>query len=175
MVREGDTLHWLGFGFSLALTAVVGTFVGLSLTYGPTSRLVPLVVGVPTLVALVLVTLSYVSPTADRFVSRFNATFFDVDDELFGDEDVSYKHHGVRRSVGWTVGFAVAAYLFGFVVVTLGFVYAYLRHEGGHAARRSAAIAVATTAVLVVLFELVFATPLYPGAVPLAILDAVGL
>lgn len=165
----------LGFVFALGLTTLVGVFVGLALTYGPTSRLVPLVVGVPTLVALALVTLSYVSPAADRFVSRFNATFFDLDDDLFGDEGITYKRHGVRRSVGWTVGFAVVAYLFGFVVVTLGFVYAFLRYEGGHAKRRSAVIAVATAGTLVVLFELVFATPLYPGSIPLLLLDLLGL
>lgn len=161
----------LEIGFAAFLTLFVGSLVALALTYSPTSRLVPLVVGVPTFIALALVTLSYVFDPVDRLVSRFNATPITVDSDLFDGEETVYTDRPVTRALAWVVGLLLTMYLFGFVLVTPFFVYAYLTREGGHSRRRSAIIGLVTALSVSTLFELVFATPLYAGAIPNLLLE----
>lgn len=161
-----DDADPLEVGFAAFLTLFVGIMVALALTYGPTSRLVPLVVGVPTVVALALVTLSYVFAPVEGLVSRFNASPVTVDSDLFDAGETVYVERPVLRALAWTIGLLVAMYLFGFVLVIPFFVYAYLTREGGHGRRRAALIGVLAAVTVSGLFEIVFATPLYPGAVP---------
>lgn len=166
-----DEATTLQVGFAAFLTLFVGTLVALALTYGPTSRLVPLVVGVPTFVALALVTLSYAFEPVDRLVSRFNATPITVDSDLFDSEETVYTDRPVARALAWTVGLLLSTYLLGFVLVVPFFVYAYLTLEGGHSRRRSATIGAVTALAVSALFELVFATPLYAGVIPNLLLE----
>lgn len=169
---EGDWVRSpLGFSFALALTLLVALLIGLSLTYGSTSRLVPLVIAVPTLVALALVTVSQVSEPVHQLVERFNTTPLSVGSDLFEGDSV-FKESGVTRGLGWTLGFTLAAFLLGFVLVIPFFVFTYLVVEGEHTRRRSAAIAIGTTAIISGLFEIVFATPLYVGLLPDLVLEA---
>jgi hypothetical protein len=157
--------------FAAFLTLLVALLVGFAFTYGPTSRLVPLVIGVPTLVALGVVTLAQVWSPAARLAAQFNTTPISVESDLFEGSETVYRDRPILAAVGWVAGLSAVAFLFGFVAVIPVFVYAYLRREGGHARRRSALIAVGTTAVVSGLFELVFSTPLYAGAVPNLVLE----
>lgn len=174
MAGTAESVKWPRAAFAASLTLVVAVLVGLAFTYGPTSRLVPLVIGIPTLVALALVTAAQVWPPAARLVEQFNATPISVESDLFDSGETRYRERPIVVAVGWVAGLFVVALLFGFVAVIPVFVYAYLRVEGGHARRRSALIALGTTALVSGLFELLFATPLYAGAIPELVLDALG-
>jgi hypothetical protein len=168
IVREGDRIE---FGFAIFLVVFLGLLIGLALTYGPTSRMIPLIVAVPTFVAVLLVALTHVSETADEVVRRFNAAAFTVGDSVFDQEETVYKNRPVVRSVGWVLGLTVIAYLLGFVVVIPFFVYAYLRREGNHERRKSALIAIGTVMLISGLFEIAFGTPLYVGYIPGLLLE----
>lgn len=168
IVREGKRIE---FGFAVFLMAFLGLLIGLALTYGPTSQLVPLIVAVPSFVAVTLIALSHVSATVAEFVSWFNASAFTTDSDIFDEEETEYKDRPVARAIGWTLGLVVIAYLFGFVLVIPIFVYAFLRWEGGHERRQSALIAIGSVLVISGLFEVFFGTPLYVGAIPQLVLD----
>lgn len=170
MSSDAPTSRSTGFGFSVFLVALIGLSVALSATYSPTSRLIPLVVGVPTLLILILVALSHVSAHARRITDRFDTALFAMDSELLDDDDEQeLKPGGVRRGLGWLLALTAGYYLFGFVVATPFFVYGYLRGEGGHPRRQSVVLAIVTTVFLVGLFEIVLETWLYPGAAVLAL------
>ena len=62
----------------------------------------------------------------------------------------------------------VRIYLFGIVLVTPVYVYAFLVRERGHGRPRSSLIAVAT---VVVLFEVGLQMPLYTGVIPMFVLE----
>ncbi len=161
------------FGFAVFLMAFLGVLIGLALTYGATSRLVPLIVAVPTFVAVTLVALSHVSDTVADFVSWFNSSAFTIASDVFDEDETEYKDRPIARPVGWTLGLAVVSYLFGFVLVIPIFVYVFLRFEGGHERRESALIAVGSVMVISGLFEVFFGTPLYVGAIPGLVIDLV--
>lgn len=159
------------FGFAVFLTAFLGLLIGLAFTYGPTSRMIPLIIAIPTFVAVLLIALSHVSTTVDAVVERFNAAAFSVGEDVFEGDETVYKDRPIARSVGWVLGLTVAAYLLGFVLVIPFFVYAYLRKEGGHERRKSALIAIGTVALISGLFEVAFGTALYAGAIPNLLLE----
>ena len=151
------------FGFSVFLVLLVGLVVGLALTYSATSQLIPLIVGVPTLLILLLVALSNVSPRVERITDRFETALFSFESDLVEEEADEFKPGGVRRGIAWLLALSVGYYLFGFVAATPVFVYAYLRLEGGHPRKQSLVLAVGTTLFLVGLFEVLLETWLYPG------------
>lgn len=163
IVRRGNRIE---FGFAVFLVLFLGAIIGLSLTYGPTSRMIPLIVAVPTFIAVSLIALAQVSGTVDALVERFNASAFTVGEDVFDEDETVYKDRPIVRSVGWVLGLTAVAYLLGFVLVIPFFVYAFLRKEGGHERRRSALIAIGTVALISGLFEIVFGTALYVGAIP---------
>lgn len=162
---------WIEFGFAVFLVAFLGLLIGLAITYSPTSRMIPLIVAVPTFVAVLLVALSHVSETVNELVDRFNAAAFSVGEDVFAGDETVYKDRPVVRSVGWVLGLTVTAYLLGFVVVIPFFVYGYLRREGNHERRRSALIAIGTVVLISGLFEIAFGTPLYVGYIPELVLE----
>lgn len=166
MAIADDSTDTPRLAFAAFLTLLVAVLVGFAFTYGPTSQLVPLVIGIPTLLALALVTLAQIWSPAARLVAQFNTTPISVDSDLFEDGETVYRDRPLLAAVGWVVGLSAVAFLFGFVAAIPVFVYAYLRIEGAHSRRRSALIAVGTTAVVSGLFELVFSTALYAGVIP---------
>lgn len=159
------------FGFAIFLVLFLGLLIGLSMTYGPTSRMIPLIVAVPTFITVVFVALSHLSGTVDELVRRFNASAFTVGEDIFEGDETVYKNRPVVRSVSWVVGLTAAAYLLGFVLVIPFFVYAFLRKEGGHERRKSALIAIGTVVLISGLFEIVFGTALYVGYIPGLLLE----
>lgn len=165
----------LGLVFALFLALLLTGFLALSPSYPPRSRLFPLLVGVPTFICMVLVILSYVSDTAERVVVAFDAAFFETDADLFEAEEDELDTGGIRRALGWTLATLLAFYLFGFVVTTFGFVYAYMTVEGEHSNRESMLLAMLTTLFMYGLFVLLFEVRLEGGVVPTLILDSLGL
>lgn len=170
IVRRGRRVE---FGFAVFLVLFLGLLIGLSMTYGPTSRMIPLIVAIPTFIAVLLVALSHVSATVDTLVDRFNAAAFTVGEDVFEGDETVYKDRPVVRAVGWVLGLTVIAYLLGFVLVIPFFVYGFLRWEGDHERRKSALIAVGTVALISGLFEVVFGTALYAGFIPNLLLELI--
>lgn len=159
------------FGFAVFLIAFLGLLIGLSMTYGPTSRMIPLIVAIPTFVAVLLIALSHLSETVDALVERFNAAAFTIGEDVFEGDETVYKDRPVVRAVGWVLGLTAIAYLLGFVLVIPFFVYGFLRWEGNHRRRKSALIAIGTVVLISGLFEIVFGTALYVGFIPNLLLE----
>lgn len=171
-IADTDAKRRLGFAFALVLLLLLAGFLAMTPDYPPRSRLFPLLVGIPTFLCLALVILAYVSDTADRIVLAFDAAFFRTDTDLFESEESELDLGAIRRALGWIIGALLAFYLVGFVVTTLGFVYAYLRIEGQHDRRRSLLLAAVTTAFMYGLFVAVFGVRLGGGLLPTLLLDA---
>lgn len=174
-VVKTEPLRKLELGFAIFLTALLGGFIVLGVTYRPRARLFPLLVAVPSFLCMVLIISSYFSERAERVVSAFNAAFFETDSEMLETDTAELKEGGIKRSLGWTVGALIAFYLFGFVLMTLVFIYAYMTIEGDHTRRESGIIALVTTAAMYVLFVVVFGVRLDGGAVFLLLFDVLGL
>lgn len=174
-VAETGTLRKLGFGFTTVLTLLLAAFIALSVTYRPRARLFPLIVAVPSFLCMLLILLSYFSERAERLVESFNAAFFETDAEILEEEETKLQESGIRRAIGWTIAALVGFYLFGFVLMTLLFVYAYMIVEGDHDWPRSAIVAVVTTGFMYALFVAVFGVRLDGGAVFRLLFDIVGI
>lgn len=174
-IAETKLLRKLGLAFTVALTLLLVGFVLLSLTYQPRSRRFPLLVAVPALLCMLLIVLSYFSDRAERTIAKFNAALFESDAEILDEDEDEIRERLIGKSIAWTVGMLVAYYLFGFVSMTFAFVYAYLTVEGGHERRRSALIAILSTAFTYALFVLAFGVRLDGGAVTMELLQLFGV
>lgn len=174
-VAETRATRRIGLVFALFLVLLLVGFLFMSPSYPPRSRLFPLLVAVPTLACMLLVLLSYVSPTADRLVTAFDAAFFDTDSELFETDADELETGRISRALGWAIATLVAFYLFGFVLTTFGFMFAYLSIEGEHGRGESLLLAVITTAAMYGLFVALFGVRLGGGLVPNLVFGTLGL
>lgn len=171
-IAKTGPLRKLELGVAVFLAAMLAGFIVLSLTYPARARLFPLLVAVPSLLCMLLVIAAQFFDRADRIMTMFDTALFEPDSDMFDSEDETEIAEGqITRSVAWIVGALVAFYLFGFVLMTLVFVYAHLAYEGGHSRRESGIIAVVTTVVMFLLFVTLFGVRLDGGAVFVLLLD----
>lgn len=174
-INDTRSLRRLELAVAVLLTVFLAGFIVLSLNYPARARLFPLVVAVPAFLCMLLVISARFSERAERLLQTFDAALFETDSERFEQEDTEVNEDAIKRSLGWMVGALVGFYLFGFVLMTLVFVYAYLYIEGDHGRRRSGVIAVLTTLIMYGLFVVVFGVRLNGGAVFVFLFDLLGI
>lgn len=174
-IEETETVRRVGILFALSLFFLLAGFLAMTPSYPPRSRLFPVLVAVPAIACMVLVLLSYRFSTVERIVGSFDAAFFESDSDVFESENEMIREGGIRRALGWTVGFLVAIYLFGFVATSFLLVYAYMTFEGEHGTRRSLLVATLTTVCMYALFGLLFGVRLEGGAVLTYLLELAGV
>lgn len=162
--------------FVLGLTGLVLLFVGLSFTYSATSRRFPLVIGIPTLILLLVLTVIVLFPSLGETIGDLYTNVFNSKSDLIDvEEGEKYHDHSLRRGVAWTVGLTTGYYLFGFLLVSPIFVYLFMMVEGDHSRKEALGTAAFTIVFLVGLFEVLLETFLFEGVVVIGILEALGL
>jgi hypothetical protein len=174
-ITKTEPLRKLEMAVAVFLAILLVGFIVLSLNYPARAQLFPLVVAVPALLCMLLIISANFFDRAERLLEAFNAALFETDAEMFEQETTDVNVDAMKRSLGWLIGALVGFYLFGFVLMTLVFVYAYLYIEGDHSRRRSGTIAVLTTAIMYGLFVAVFGVRLNGGAVFVFFFDLLGI
>lgn len=174
-ITKTESLRKLELAVAVFLMALLAGFIVLSLNYPARARLFPLLVATPAFLCMLLIVAAEFSERADDILEAFNTALFEPDTDMFEQETTDVEEGAIKRSLGWLVGALVGFYLFGFVLMTLVFVYAYLFVEGDHSRKRSGIIAAVTTAVMFGLFVVVFGVRLNGGAVFVFLFDVLGI
>jgi putative tricarboxylic transport membrane protein len=165
--------------FTAALLLIVLGMVMVSLVYRPSARLVPLVVGVPTLLLLLVSLLAEFSPASLKALEMGIETLWGGSlprSEDAGVEDDRTRFNRVRlfRVIGWILGFLLVLFPLGLLTSTGAFLSSFLIIEGKAHWLKSIGI---TAAVLLLLYYVVqdaLMLKLWPGALPEIIPGIVG-
>lgn len=164
-IAKTDRLRKLELAVAVFLTILLIGFIGLAVRYPARARLFPLLVAIPSLLCMLLIISAFFSERAKKFVRSFNTVLFESDTDLLEEDETEVERGQIQRSLGWVIGALVGFYLFGFVLMTFIFVYAYMSYEGGHTRRRSGVLALLTTVAMFALFVVVFGVRLRGGVV----------
>lgn len=153
-----------GLMLFLAVSFVIGAF-----TYMPRMRIVPLVIGVPTVALLVFIILQELKP---RLFSMDRSANEGADPEPEAPRRVTSSSidagqwQRVVTIYGWIAGFFVATFVLGHYLAIPLFLLAFFVKETGIAPLRALGIAVAVFLVLMLVFEVLLGIPLWPGILP---------
>ena len=131
---------------SAVMVVVFATAVGLSFTYAPEARLLPLVIGIP---GLLLSVIQLVKELRERSVPVVT----------------SEEHAREWRMFAWFVGFVGGLVLFGFPYAGPILVATYLYFSGGEKWYVAAIAAVLAWSILYGVFERFLGLPLFEGLV----------
>ena len=174
--------EWYDRAFTLVLLAFFTALLVMTLDYGSQTRLVPLVIGVPTLgLILVLLALQLSSRLAAYSRRVSSSALFDMGDQMeeFGaesergtlaatpKEETDTDPHDARIELlavmTWVLVLFAAIVLVGFVVGTFAFLIAFYRVRAGQSWLRTGVYSVVVWVFTVVVFKVVLNTPLYSG------------
>lgn len=174
--------EWYDRAFTLVLLAFFTALLVMTLDYGSQTRLVPLVIGVPTLgLILVLLALQLSSRLAAYSRRVSSSALFDMGDQMeeFGaesergtlaatpEEETETDPHDARIELlavmTWVLVLFAAIVLVGFVVGTFAFLIAFYRVRAGQSWLRTGVYSVVVWVFTVVVFKVVLNTPLYSG------------
>jgi putative tricarboxylic transport membrane protein len=168
------------FLFTLAFFLLVLAMVAVAFTYEANVRLIPLMVGIPTLLLLL------VNLCAECFPETLRALEVGIEDlwggslpETSGEqpaEDVSESIRWIRAVaiIGWITVFFVLALLAGFLISIPLFLFAFLLIEGKIRWPLSLGVAGAVWIVVYLVFERAFMLDLWPGAITEIIPGVIG-
>lgn len=162
-----------GFVFELIILGVIIGFVFYSLSYSPTARLVPLVVGIPGIIFAVLQLIGSL-PGVSKRLEKFSST-----KDLFGTKAIKPREEGTQESeeevekvstpawiiLLWIVGFTALIILFGYLVAVPVLVFSFLKFRGGASWLYSILSAVGILVVMYGGFVLLLKVFLYEGLV----------
>ncbi len=150
------------------LTALVALFVVAASGYVRGVRLVPLVVGVPTLILLLLLLLGEFRPSLMQVMEKvIDSTWGGGKTATPGQEDSrnAPPWSAVLRILGWTSGFFAALFLFGYYLIPVVFTTAFLIGEAGVKFFRAAILSLSIGVVLYSGLALL-KVDLWTGAIP---------
>lgn len=162
--------------FYLVLFAVIGALMIVSLGLSFRSRVVPMLVGVPTLVLIALQLLpvnvskvfDWVLPVSlkPRDADSGESAFFDG----MSGGDVGFERGKQQQvaleMIGWCISLAVLVYLFGyyFTLPPYVFAFAWYFHRD---VRRAVFVTIVFTVAVILLFLVLFDVSLYTGVLGL--------
>ena len=126
------------------MLVVFATAVGLSLTYAPDTRMLPLVIGVP---GLLLSAIQFAMELRDRPPPAVTPE----------------EHRREWRMLAWFIGFVTALVLFGFLYAGPALVAVYLYVSGREKWYVALGAAVFAWAILYGVFERFLGLPLFEG------------
>ncbi|MFC1873137.1 tripartite tricarboxylate transporter TctB family protein [Chloroflexota bacterium] len=114
------------FWFTVLLGVIVLGFVLFSFNYKAEPRFIPLLVGIPTLIMIILVLLSERYP---KLISLFNVSLGDVESVLKRKPAQSETDLGrkVLAILAWMAGFILLIFLVGFIIAVPIFVFLFLK------------------------------------------------
>lgn len=126
MMLPGKGRIW----FTLALAIFIGVFIAMAVTYPAKARLIPLIIGVPTLALVMLILLEERFPMLLRL---FDTSITDL--MISGDflqETSSKDENGagaeaakVLKTTVWMAGLFLALYLVGWLITVFVFTFAF--------------------------------------------------
>ena len=144
------------------LLVLAGTIVIASLQYNFRQRIVPLVIGIPTLVMLVAIVLSDFSPRLNRIIIM--ASLSSPQEGL--NEDVTASWKRIFVIAGWLLGLSVALFVFGFYVAVPIFLVAFFLVEAKTTAVVAVLFSLAVCAVVYFFFPYILGIEIWPGITP---------
>ncbi|MFC2040620.1 tripartite tricarboxylate transporter TctB family protein [Chloroflexota bacterium] len=120
------------FWFSLLLLILALMFVGLSFSYKPEGRLVPLIVGIPTLILAILVVLSERYP---RLIRVFDVNLEDMGrtgltEAVAIEESMpkeNYSGQKLRNLLIWIFGLFLLIFFVGYVIAVPLYLFLFLK------------------------------------------------
>ncbi|MFQ5842364.1 MAG: tripartite tricarboxylate transporter TctB family protein [Thermodesulfobacteriota bacterium] len=167
MKRKGE------FIFEVLILGVIIGFVFYSLSYSPTARLVPLVVGIPGIIFGVLQLIGSL-PGVSKRLEKLSST-----KDLFGTKGIKPKEEEAQEPEEeveetstpawivfvWIVGFTALIILFGYLVAVPVLVFSFLKFRSGASWLYSILSAVGIEVVMYGGFVLLLNVFLYEGLV----------
>ena len=147
---------------NVLLLVLAGTIVIASLQYDFRQRIVPLVIGIPTLVMLVAILLSDFSPRLNRILAM--ASLGSEQDAFSGDVAASWSR--IFVIAGWLVALSIALFVFGFYVTVPVFLFAFFLVEAKTPAFVAVLSSLVISAVLYVAFPYFLGIEIWPGITP---------
>ena len=147
---------------NVLLLVLASTIVIASLQYDFRQRIVPLVIGIPTLVMLVTILLSEFSPRLNRILAMANLG--SEQDAFSGDVTASWNR--IFVIAGWLVALSVALFVLGFYVVVPLFLVAFFMVEAKTPAVIAVLSSLVISVVLYVAFPYFLGIEIWPGIGP---------
>ena len=156
------------------LMVFVSSIVIGSHVYEGRQRMVPLVIGIPTMLLLVGITVVELWPG----LAQFNKAKGGGEDEPVPVATASGINAGRWQRVvtifAWLIGFFVLILIFGYYLSVPLFLAAFFNREAEVALRKSILIAIGVSVGLFLLFNLLLDIPLWPGILPMVIPSILG-
>lgn len=155
--------------FAALLLLFTGVLVIKSLHYTPRTRLVTLVIGIPTILllgALLTHSTSFGSSTDDAGPRPAGDEVADTGPPDEGDEaraDPFATRHRILRSSVWILALLAATFLFGFLLSIAAYLLAYFRRSADLSWSKTLRYTAVIWLVIVILFEVVLGFRLYDG------------
>ena len=146
--------------FNLLLTAFVLTFMLFCFRYERAMRMIPLFVGIPTLLFLVLSTIQ------ECFITRNKM-------EEGASKDTT-ELRPVLRLIGWIIVFSVAIFFCGFYLSMILFTFLFLLIEANLKWNKSIMMTIIVSVSIYVLFHISLKVVLWPGIIPEIVGDLLG-
>ena len=177
------TLRNLSFStvLTFVMLAIFTTMVALSFDYPSKARFMPLVVGLPG-IALCLIQLGidlFRSPSAGAAASVGQSIAAASAPESQQEEELpEFGPHTARQEVVmWVyfVSFIAGVILFGFYVSVPVMLVTFLRKQGGASWKFAAALAIAATLVIYLMFGRLLGIELHPGFITRWVTHALGI
>ncbi|MFC2009817.1 tripartite tricarboxylate transporter permease [Chloroflexota bacterium] len=128
--KAGSLYRKGSFWFTVLLLVIGMIFVLLSFNYKPVPRLIPFLIGIPTVMLTVLVLIGERYP---RLISVFNVGVTDVNKMVDrGASRISQKEEmkKVLTMLLWIGGLFILIFLAGYVIATTAFVFLFLKIHG---------------------------------------------
>lgn len=155
--------------FELFLLVVVAYFLVEATQYNSRARLVPILVGVPTLLLIAFQMAVDHIPVLERFrPARVQIVSMDREMPSRQKKAELSRSETLRReftALAWVVGLGVALTLFGFYVVLPLFLFSFLRFVAGLGWLRSLLLAALAAALLYLSFVQLLGVSFYPGMI----------
>jgi hypothetical protein len=152
----------------LSLSFVVGAFV-----YPGRLRLVPLVIGIPTVLLLVYITLLEIKPEVFT-IGRRKPEDGGPPPMATASGINAGQWQRVVTIYGWLVGFFVGVLVFGYYIATPVFLVAFFIKESGLKPMRAVLVTVGVSVLFLLMFYVLLDIPLWPGILPRIIPHIIG-
>ena len=141
----------------LSIGFVIGAF-----SYNPKPRMVPVIIGIATLVLGLISVVHDIRPIG--FITRFDMDIIDLggklDPKKQADETIDIK---LLVSIGWISGFFIVTFFLGFHFGIIAFVMAFLKIRGRVGWLKSIIMAVVAWGIVYVVFEIAMGFSLFKG------------
>ena len=154
------------FGFAIGVLAFMFYFIFESYAYKPAIRLFPLLIGFSGVVLCILDIFSNTNTALGRIVNA-----------VFGTELAKPDHQAPRKLTkelaifAWMSALVLGIYVFGFLVMTIVFVFLWMWVQGGRTIKASLYTSIATFAFIYLLFSVILRYELFVGIVFEYLLD----